>query len=145
MRRVRNSVPARVVRLDDSQQQAPAEGVELSSTQEGSLAVVTLVGRVDRPDGLVLASRLAELVAGGSERVVVDVEKAHPASRVIEALSVASPVLERHGAQLALVPPKGEMLSTSIQLTANGLGGWVGVYDSVTEASKAIGPTHARP
>jgi hypothetical protein len=100
---------------------------------------------MDRSDTLTLASHLAGLVSSGSERVVVDVEKAHPASRVVEALSMASPILERHGARLALVPPKGEMLSVSVKLTANGLAGWIGVYDAVAEATRAVGHSHARP
>jgi hypothetical protein len=145
IRRARGNASSRVVRLDDPPPPPQVEGIELSTSHEGSSTVLTLVGRMDRPDTPTLASHLAELVSSGLERVVVDVEKAHPAGRVVEALSLASPILERHRARLALVPPKGELLSVSVKLTANGLEGRVGVYDSVAEATKAVGHTHARP
>jgi len=145
MRRVRGTSPAHVVRLDDSTPPPPAGGADVSIVQNGSSVVVTLVGSVDRADSLTLASHLAGLVTGGSEHVVVDVERAHPAGRVMDALSIASPILERYGGRIALVPPKGEMLSASVQLTANGLVGWISVYDSVAEATRAIARPHARP
>ena len=145
MRRVRGTSPARVVRLDDPAPPASDGGVDVSIIQDGSSVLVTLVGSVDRGDSLTLAAHLAGLVTSGSEHVVVDVERAHPPGRVVDALSIASPIIERYGGQIALVPPKGEMLSASVQLTANGLGGWISVYDSVAEARRAIAHTHARP
>jgi len=144
MRRARGTAP-RLVRLDEPLPAPETEGIEFSTSHEGSSAVVTLFGQMGRPHTMALASHLTELVASGSKSVVLDLEKAHPAARIVEALSVASPVLERHGARLAVVPPKGEMLSASLRLTANGLGDWISVYDSVAEATRAVGHTHARP
>jgi hypothetical protein len=145
MRRARGTVTRRVVQLDDPSPAAETGGIELTTANGGTSAVVSLVGRMERPDTLALASHLAELVSNGSKRVVLDVEEARPAARILEALSLASPILERHEARLALVPPKGEMLSASVQLTANGFGGWISVYDSVADATRAVGHTHARP
>jgi hypothetical protein len=143
--RSRKTAAPRVVRLDDASPATEREAIELTTAYDGSSALITIVGSMGRPEADALATHLTDIVAGGFERVVVDVERARPAARIVEALSVASPELERHGARLALVPPKGEMLSASIQLTANGLGGWISVYDSVGEATRAVGHTHARP
>lgn len=143
--RNRKTAAPRVVHLDDASPASEREVSELTTAYDGSSALITVVGPMGRPETDALAIHLAELVAGGFERVVVDVERARPAARIVEALSVASPELERRGARLALVPPKGEMLSASIQLTANGLAGWISVYDSVGEATRAVGHTLARP
>jgi hypothetical protein len=127
----------RVLRLDDPPVEE-ADGLELSTAYDGSSCVITLAGLMDRPGSLALASHLAAIIEAGSDEVVVDVERAHPAARIVEALAIASPIVERHGARLALVTQKGEMLSASVQLTANGLGDRVSVYDSVAEAARAV-------
>jgi hypothetical protein len=136
LRRARGG-SARVLRLDDPPEDE-ADGFELSTAYDGSSCVITLAGRMDRPGTSALASHLAAIIEGGSDEVVVDVERAHPAARIVEALASACPIAERHGARLALVTQKGEMLSASIKLTANGLGDRVSVYDSVADAARAV-------
>lgn len=143
-RRGRAGTPPSVVRLDHDVPGPRPEPLLLTTQREGSSAVITVVGAMDREHSAALATHVAELVRAGSEWVVVDAEGARSASRVVEALSVASPALAGRAARLALVPPKGEMLSASVQLTANGLGDRITVYDSVGEATRAVGHTHTR-
>jgi hypothetical protein len=145
VRRARGVTPRRIVRLDEVPPPDETEGMDLTIVRHGSSVVVTLSGRIGRPGTQALAAHLGELVAEGCEHVVVDVATARPAARVMEALALASPELERHRVRISLVPPRGEMLSASVQLTAIGFGGWIDVYDSVAEAARAVGHTHSRP
>ena len=132
-----------MVRLEDGKTPAGAGAIEFTTSRAGDSAVVTVVGAVDRAGALTLATHLAELASSGSDRLVVDAAGAYSAARITEALSTASLVLETNGARLALVPPPRELLSASVMLTATGMGGRVGVFDSVADATRGVNATGA--